>query len=140
VFYLAGHIEAWGRGIEKIMNACRDDGIYPPQYDVSSTDITVEFTAPEERLIRTNGRVTVNVTDGVTVKVTVNERAVIALLSENNRYTMIELAGKLSLSRKTIADCIKSLKGKGLLERIGSDKNGRWHVIGDTDKYEPSSK
>ncbi|MDR0311467.1 MAG: putative DNA binding domain-containing protein [Acidobacteriota bacterium] len=57
VFYLAGHIETWGRGIEKIMTACRDDGIYPPQYDVSSTDITVEFTAPEARLIRTNGRI-----------------------------------------------------------------------------------
>ena len=39
------------------MNACRDDGIYPPQYDVSSSDITVEFIAPEERLIRTNGRI-----------------------------------------------------------------------------------
>jgi len=57
VFYLAGHIETWGRGIEKIMNVCRDDGIYTPRYDVSSTDITVEFTAPEERLIRTNGRI-----------------------------------------------------------------------------------
>jgi ATP-dependent DNA helicase RecG len=37
VFYLAGHIEMWGRGIEKIMSACRYNGIYPPQYDVSST-------------------------------------------------------------------------------------------------------
>jgi ATP-dependent DNA helicase RecG len=60
VFYLAGHIEAWGRGIEKIMNSCRDDGIYTPQYDVSSTDITVEFTAPEERIIRSNGRIEEN--------------------------------------------------------------------------------
>ena len=121
VFYLAGHIETWGRGIEKIMKACREDGINPPQYDVSLTDITVEFTAPEERLIRTNGR--------VTQEVTVNEQAIIALLLDNNEYTMIDLAGKLSLSRKTIAGCVKSLKEKGVLERIGSDKKGRWHVI-----------
>ena len=65
VFYLAGHIEAWGRGIEKIMNTCRDDGIYPPQYDVSSSDITVEFIAPEERLIRTNGRIKGNNESGL---------------------------------------------------------------------------
>ena len=70
-------------------------------------------------------KVTVKVTPGVTV----NEQAVIALLSENDRYTMVELAGKLSLSRKTIAACMKSLKEKGVLERIGSDKNGRWNII-----------
>ena len=125
VFYLAGHIETWGRGIEKIINACRNDGIYMPQYDVSSTDITVEFTAPEERLIRTNGRVNDRVND----RVTVNEQSVIALLTDNNKYTVTELAEKLSLSRKTIAGCIKSLKEKGLLERIGSNKNGCWRVI-----------
>ena len=30
VFYLAGYIESWGRGIEKIFEACKTDGIYQP--------------------------------------------------------------------------------------------------------------
>jgi ATP-dependent DNA helicase RecG len=35
VFYLAGFIESWGRGIEKICRACEADGIYRPEYTVS---------------------------------------------------------------------------------------------------------
>ncbi len=35
VFYLAGFIESWGRGIEKICNACRDDKLPQPEYTVN---------------------------------------------------------------------------------------------------------
>jgi ATP-dependent DNA helicase RecG len=56
VFYYAGHIEEWGRGIKKMVDACRIDNIYPPDFQVYQTDFTVEFTAPEERVIRKIGR------------------------------------------------------------------------------------
>ena len=32
VFYLAGFIESWGRGIEKICSACEKDGVPQPEY------------------------------------------------------------------------------------------------------------
>lgn len=37
VYYLAGFIESWGRGIEKICEACREDGVSLPEYDVTYT-------------------------------------------------------------------------------------------------------
>ena len=45
VFYLAGFIESWGRGIEKICSACRNDGTPLPTYTVNPGDIMIQFTA-----------------------------------------------------------------------------------------------
>ena len=49
---------------------------------------------------------------------------------ENNPYvTREELAEKLSLSIKGIEWQIKTLKDKGFIIRVGSDKNGYWQII-----------
>ena len=41
VFYRAGYIEAWGRGIQKICEACQELGTPEPEYRVLGDDITV---------------------------------------------------------------------------------------------------
>lgn len=45
VFYRAGYIESWGRGIQKIIDACKNLGADEPEYIVSGGDIMVKFTA-----------------------------------------------------------------------------------------------
>lgn len=50
VFYLAGFIESWGRGIEKICSVCEKDGVPQPVYTINPGDIMIEFTAPEDRV------------------------------------------------------------------------------------------
>ncbi len=52
VLYYAGFIESWGRGIEKIREACRIDGVFEPEYTIDPGDVMVEFTAPEDRIVR----------------------------------------------------------------------------------------
>ena len=42
-FFRAGMIEAWGRGIEKVMQACADRGLAPPQLRYESPGLWVEF-------------------------------------------------------------------------------------------------
>ena len=44
--------ESWGRGIEKICSACEKDGVPQPEYMINPGDIMVQFTAPEDRVIR----------------------------------------------------------------------------------------
>ena len=39
VFYLAGFIESWGRGIEKICEACKSDNLPIPEFTVNSSDM-----------------------------------------------------------------------------------------------------
>lgn len=124
VFYLAGFIESWGRGVEKICEALAEDGLPMPEYTVHPGDIMIKFTGPEDRIIRFSEKVTDRVTDKVTEK----ELKVLELLSEDPGYTMPQLAEKMSVSRKTITTYIKSLKEKGLVERIGSDRKGYWKI------------
>lgn len=126
-FYLAGFIESWGRGIEKIYDACKENGMPPPEYTVHPGDIMIKFTAPADLVIRSGNRVTERVTEKVTEK----EAMVLSLIIEDPNFTTNELAQKLSLSRKTIAERIKSLKNKGIIRRFGSDTKGHWEVIED---------
>ena len=125
VFYLAGFIESWGRGIEKICSACEKDGVPQPEYTINPGDIMIKFTAPEDRVIRVTERVTVKVTDEVTDK----EQTVLSLLAEDPGYTMPQLAERLGVSRKTVAARLKKLKEAGLIERIGSDRKGYWKLL-----------
>ena len=53
-FYLAGFIESWGRGIEKICQACEEDGSPAPVYTVLPGDIMIRFTASKDRVLRIN--------------------------------------------------------------------------------------
>lgn len=121
VFYLAGFIESWGRGIEKICSACKKDGVPQPEYTINPGDIMIKFTAPEDRIIQ--------VTDKVTDKAGKGEQALFALLTEDPGYTMLQLGEKLNISRKTVAARIKTLKEKGYIERVGSDRRGYWKII-----------
>lgn len=128
VFYLAGFIESWGRGVEKICNALKAENLPMPEYTVNPGDIMIKFTGPEERIIRVTDKVTERVTDQVTDEVTEREYELLKLLNEDPGYTTIQLAEKMSVTRKTISVYIKSLKEKDLIERIGSDRKGYWKI------------
>lgn len=129
VFYLAGFIESWGRGIEKICSACRQDKVPLPEYMIHPGDIMVKFIAPEDRTVRQNNRVTDKVTDRVTDKVTDKELQIINLLTEDPGYTMVQLAEQMGISRKTISVYLKKLKASGIIRRVGSDRKGYWEIL-----------
>lgn len=130
VFYLAGFIESWGRGIEKICLACSKDGVPKPLYEINPSDIMIKFTAPADRIVSSvTRRVTDKVTDKVTDNLDEKSMKVLRLLIEDPGYTATTLSDKLSLSRKTISLCIKKLRDGGLIERVGSDRKGYWKIL-----------
>jgi len=139
VLYLAGLIESWGRGIEKICSACQEDGVAKPQFTINPGDIMIRFSAPEERIVRSSiYRVTDNrlaermleyrAIEGVTDRVTDKEVEILSLLEEDPAYTYTTLSERTSTSRKTISLIIKALKEKGIIERVGSDVKGYWKI------------
>ena len=129
VFYLAGFIESWGRGIEKICSECEKDGVPQPVYTINPGDIMIEFSAPEDWIIHS---VTSKVTEKVTEKVTDNldEKSlqILSLLSEDPAYTSSVISEKLGISRKTVSQRLKKMKERGIVERIGSDRKGYWNI------------
>ena len=120
VFYLAGFIESWGRGVEKICNSLRDNNLPMPEYTIHPGDIMIRFSGPEDRIIRVNDKVRDKVND--------RERMVLELLDEDPGYTLAQLAAKMSVSPKTVSAYIRSLKDKRMIERAGTDRKGYWKL------------
>ena len=132
VFYLAGFIESWGRGIEKICEACKADDLPMPEFTINPGDIMVKFTALEDRVVHGPGKVIDRV--GVKVGVEVGEvlsdgeKMVLELLEIDPGMTYVSMAEKLSVSEKTIYKRMKMLRDKGIIVRVGTDKQGYWKI------------
>ena len=67
-----------------------------------------------------------NSTQKTTQKTT--QEKIINLMKKNPSITQVEMAKVLELSRDGISYNIKVLKEKGLIERVGSRKNGIWKI------------
>lgn len=52
VFFLAGLIERWGRGVQRIFSACKIDGVESPLYRMVGNSLQIVFTAPADRVMR----------------------------------------------------------------------------------------
>ena len=125
VYYLAGFIESWGRGIEKMCQACREDHVPLPEHDITGNSVMIRFIATEDRVVYGPSK---NGTVNGTVAFTEKERQILELLSEDPAYTYQELANRLNIGRKAVFGRIKKLKDKGTLQRVGSDKFGYWKI------------
>lgn len=69
------------------------------------------------------------VTMKATKDVGINEQKVLELLRKNNQITAKEIAGLLGVSLRHSERLITSLKQKGMIQRVGSNKNGYWEII-----------
>ncbi|MBR5339093.1 MAG: putative DNA binding domain-containing protein [Lachnospiraceae bacterium] len=131
VFYLAGFIESWGRGVEKICTALRAENLPMPEYTVNPGDIMIKFTGPEERIIRVTDRLSDRLSEKLSDKLSDKEKRTFELLIEDPGYTSPQIAEKLGVSRVSVTKYLKTLKEKGLIERAGSDRKGYWKVKAD---------
>ena len=56
------------------------------------------------------------------------ERSLCGLLRENSKITQSEIQKQLNLSRSKGQKTIKKLVNEGIIENIGSRRNGQWKV------------
>ena len=69
-----------------------------------------------------------SVNDPVNDPVNERQREIIEILKKNPKTTVVELAKKVEVSEKTIKRDLQVLKERGLISRLGSDKNGYWKL------------
>ena len=65
----------------------------------------------------------------VGVKFSETEREVLECIKENGEFSAEQIAEKIKRGKRTVERAIKSLKEHGVIERVGSDKAGRWKVV-----------
>ena len=115
-FFRAGEIEAWGRGIERIITACKNDGFSTPEfrYDVSGIWTIFKFEYPER----------------ATTKSDEQQRAILIYLNEHPNATRKELCEKIpDATMGGVIHNLSRLQELGLLKRIGGRKQGYWQII-----------
>lgn len=57
------------------------------------------------------------------------QEKMINLIKKNPSITQVEMSKALNLTRDGISYNIKILKEKGIIERVGSTKNGTWKIL-----------
>ena len=78
-----------------------------------------------EENVGVNGK---NVGVNVGVKLNKTQRKIVELLKNNPNSTIEEMAKYAEVEPRTIERNIKTLKEKGVIDRVGADKNGHWKV------------
>ena len=124
VFYRAGYIEAWGRGIQKICEACQELGTPDPEYKLLGDDITVKFFALESAKISESK----NPKHQGDVLGDVLEDGILDELRRDSSLNQKELAEILGTSVPSIQRAMSRLKDNGRLIRKGGKRFGYWEV------------
>ncbi len=117
-FFRAGMIESWGRGIEKIVNLCVEAGLPAPAFDTGFGGLQIEFYPKSQTVEETVEKSTKS-----------SREKIIELMSENPDITISEISNSIGISIKGVEKQISILRKSGIIERVGSDKTGRWKII-----------
>ena len=69
------------------------------------------------------------VTEGVTEKITENQKKILAQIKLNSFITTEDLSEIVEISTRKIKENIAKLKNKNMLKRVGPARGGHWEVI-----------
>lgn len=127
-FFRAGFIETWGRGIEKICEACRNYGTILPEYTVYPEDIMIKFEALNTAK-NTAKNIAKNTANSSKNKIEENTPIVLEFLRQYPKTTQKNIIENLNISKRTLERIISLLKEDGYIERIGNNRSGYWKVL-----------
>lgn len=136
-FFKAGFIESWGRGFEKIKKECEQYDTPIPEIEIKTSGVMVKCNPSEiymDLLNEMKGKnVQINVHKNVQINDYANltkiEKQILDMILGNPQITQINMADRLNTTPKTVQRGIATLKEKGIIERIGSNKKGYWEII-----------
>lgn len=132
-FFRAGEIEAWGRGIERIITACKNDGFSTPKfrYDASGIWTIFRFEYPERAMIQ-NMPETIQKTMQKTIQkqLSKQQETILIYLSKHPDATRNKLVENIpDATMGGIIYNLSRLQELGLLKRVGGRKQGYWQIV-----------
>ena len=138
-FFRAGEIEAWGRGIERIISACKDAGIPKPSIKYTNGELITVFhfskkyqnaiSNPKEGIVENIVENKKSIVENIIEKLPETQSRIVCIISENPSVTIKELADKLSIAQRNVQNHIRKLKETVVIRRVGPDKGGCWEII-----------
>lgn len=116
IFFKCGAVESWGRGYRNIEKICQESNSKLPVPEENSEGLQVICLASSEYLAQVPNNCP-----------KVAEQTYLAIC-KNPKASNKDLQAILSLSARAVGKHIAMLKKAGLIERIGSNKNGYWKI------------
>ena len=147
VCYRVGYIDSWGRGIEKITDACKAAGLPEPVIEENTGGVSVELLkAPAfEKVVSGNSWDDFGtISDGTSGKrresvgkasgkrresVGKTSGMILDACRETPSITIPEMAEKIGITERSVQRNIQKLQADGFLRRVGGRKEGHWEVI-----------
>ena len=120
-------IEKWGSGIPRILLECSEYGLPEPEFIDFDGDFRVNLyrQLPEKDWSHTD-----DTKHDTNDTLSENDTKILNLIRENPSITQAELREKLQVSIVTVKRLMANLQKRGLIERQGSSRKGKWIIIG----------
>jgi len=156
-FFRSGLIEAWGRGIERIVSSCRRNGTPGPTFAHEPGGLWVTFpfaavSTDTNEVSTDTGEISTDTdeasTDTAEVSTDTSEIStdtdevstdthadastdtqLLGQLADDPTLTLLEVADRLGVSTRTAERVAARLVQTGRLRRIGPRKSGHWEVL-----------
>jgi len=136
IFSLINVGERAGSGLSNIQHAWEEQHWEKPMlietFEPERTTLKLRIESIRDKTVIKviDGKATVN--DGkTTVKrnINQNQEQIIALINQNPKITIDDMAGVIGITKRNIEKNIKILKDDGILLRVGGKKEGHWKML-----------
>lgn len=118
IFFKAGHIEAWGRGISKIMDACRSAGLPDPLIEEHAGGIQLTFL---KDIYREDYLKELGLED--------KQIKVLLYIKQNGSITNSKYQELVNTLKRTASRELQELLDKQLIEKIGTTGKGTSYIL-----------
>ena len=136
IFSQMGLVEAWGSGIQRILNAASEYGLPVPNVQVFDNMFRVELyrlkQVPDQTIQETNQAIqeTVQAIQGMEeLLCSEEEQEILMLIQKQPRITQQEMAEVLGWTLARVKYNTMKLKEKHVLDREGSSQKGQWKIL-----------
>ena len=131
-FYMAGYIETWGRGYEKIRDAFEKEHLKVPVFEQIRGGMMATIQREKFLAIRQGnnvGSLSVNVGSLSVAQPTERQQKIIDLIRINPQVSAAQMSVVLSVVKRTIERELSAMQKLGFIVREGNTSAGRWIVL-----------
>ena len=126
---MIGFGENVGSGFPKIIAAWKEANWGEPRL-LNKLDVDeVELVLPVPSTKATSDTAPANAPANAPAKLNKTQIAIVKAMINDNNVTYDNLKDHIGVDRSTITRNIKVLKEKGVIRRVGEDKDGHWEVL-----------
>ncbi len=135
-FFRTGDIESWGRGIDNIRDACKENESDFPTFEAEPTGMMVEFeaqvpkdSASEKTSVKRQKDVGETPEESSPKSSPKTEERILELIVADNAISTERMGEILDISKRAVLKQTRKLQDQKRLKRIGPAKGGHWEVL-----------